>query len=233
MFAGVCVPSAAVGHTMMSGAAIPPWMLALTFTAALAAAWAAAGRERGRLFVTATAVTTQLVLHASFSLGQAAATTGKAGGSLAQQWAAVLLCGTPSATSMSAADAARVVRAAGLGSHLLDGRPPPTHSMPGMPGMPGMTHGYDAVGMIGAHLAVAVLCGLWLAYGERTAFRIGRVVATRLTTPIRLILWTPRTPHVPRTRTRLRRDTTRPRSPLLSYVIITRGPPRGIAVATP
>lgn len=248
MFAAVCVPSAAVGHTMVSGTTLPPWMLILTFLSVMAAAWAVAVRERGRLFVTMTAVATQVALHIAFSLGQATAVTAKGSGSLVQQWASVLLCGTSPAMAvspamtMSPADTARVVRAAGLGNQLHS----PPASMPGMPGatgMPGvaghtmgpataaMSHGHSTFGMVAAHLIVAVLCGIWLAYGERTAFRVGRVIATRLAARIRLVLWTPRAPHVPRPRPRHGRTADRPRSLLLCYAIITRGPPIAAAGA--
>lgn len=253
MFAAVCVPSAAIGHEMMSADAIPSWMLLLTFVGTAACAWVLSTRERGRAFVTAITVTTQFALHALFSLGQAsAATTPRGATSFAQQWASVLLCGTP-ATPMSDDSAARIVRAAGLGSRL--GSPPPTAhaiagmgSMPGMgsmqgismPGMTGhstmpamasMSHGYSAVGMVAAHLLVAVLCGLWLAYGERTAFRIGRVIATRILAPVLLILWTPQVSHRVRVRADRARSSRRPRSLLLTHVIATRGPPRAVAAA--
>src|ERR1044072_8375430 len=40
-------------------------------------------------------------------------------------------------------------------------------------------------GMYAAHLIAALLTGLWLAYGERAAFRILRAVAGRLAGPLR------------------------------------------------
>lgn len=149
--------------------------------------------------------------------------------------------------AISPADAARVVRAAGLGSHLTV--PSPTmDSMAGMTSMPGMrsmagmtthpmapamarmTHGYDVVGMVAAHLVAAVLCGLWLAYGERAVFRIGRVLAARLFAPVRLILWSPRPPHRPRVRADVRAAFRCPRSQMLAHAITTRGPPAGARV---
>ncbi|MDI5962416.1 hypothetical protein [Streptantibioticus silvisoli] len=245
MFAAVCVPSAAIGHQLMSGDDIPSWTLLLTFAATTAGAWALSHRERGRTFVTMITVAAQFALHALFSLGQATAATAPRGAaSFARQWASVLLCGTPAAALSDGA--ARLVRAAGLSGRL--GSPPPaTHAMAGMSsmpatgsmrGMPGhsampamapMSHGYGAVGMVAAHLLVAVLCGIWLAYGERTAFRIGRVIATRILTPVLLILWTPRASHRLRVRPDRARSARRPRSLLLTHVIATRGPPRAMA----
>jgi hypothetical protein len=248
MFAAVCVPAAAVGHEMMSGDDTPSWMLLLTFVATAAVAWVLSDRERGRAFVTVSTVTAQFALHALFSLGQATAATAPRGAaSFTQQWASVLLCGTP-ATPISTAIAARLVQAARLGSRL--GNPPPTsHAMAGMSSIPGMgpmpgmtghstmtaaaslTHGYSAVGMVAAHLLAAVLCGLWLAYGERTAFRIGRVIATRLFAPALLLRWTPQASHRPRVGQDRARSSRRPRSLLLTHVIATRGPPRAMAAA--
>jgi hypothetical protein len=187
MFAAVCVPFAALGHIVMSGTGIPGWTLLSAGAVSAAVGWAFTGRERGRAFVTAATVVVQLVLHSLFSLGQAVAAA-RGTGSLAQQWAAVLLCGTEGAARMSPADAERVVRTAGLGSHL-NGPPPGMSSMPGMagshtaasthamgamamPGMGAMSHGYGLVGMVLAHVVAAALCGIWLAYGERAAFQL-------------------------------------------------------------
>ena len=58
--------------------------------------------------------------------------------------------------------------------------------------------------MLAAHLLAALLCGLWLAYGERAAFRVLRAVAGWLAAPLRLPLASPRTPHRP-PRVRVRR----------------------------
>jgi hypothetical protein len=248
MFAAVCVPTAAVGHELMSGTPIPFWMLLLTFFGTVAAAWAFTTRERGRVFVTTVTVTVQFALHALFSLGQTTAAP-RGAASFAQQWASVLLCGMP-ATPMSTDRATRIVRAAGLGSRL--GTPPPAHAMPGTASMPGMgsmpgtpvpgmtghpagtglaalTHDCSTIGMVVAHLLVAVLCGLWLAHGERTAFRIGRVLATRIFAPVLLILWTPRGSRGPRLRPGRSRSSRRPPSLLLAHTIATRGPPGATA----
>ncbi|MFL5996230.1 MAG: hypothetical protein ACJ736_18325 [Streptomyces sp.] len=86
-------------------------------------------------------------------------------------------------------------------------------------------------GMYAAHLLAALLTGLWLAYGERAAFRILRAVAGRLAAPLRLLLALPATPHRPRLRVRRRRSQRAPRLLLLVHAITHRGPPPGIAVA--
>ena len=86
-------------------------------------------------------------------------------------------------------------------------------------------------GMYAAHLLAALLTGLWLAYGERAAFRILRAVAARLVAPLRLLLALPATPHRPRLRVRRPRSQRAPRLLLLVHAISHRGPPQGIAVA--
>ncbi len=256
MFAGVCVPFAALGHIVMSGNGIPGWMLLSAGAVTVVVGWALTGRERGRVLVTGVTVVVQLLLHSLFSLGQAL-TAARGTGSLAQQWAAVLLCGTGTAR-LSPADAERVVRSTGLGSHL-GGPPSAMSSMPGMEDMPGMTtmpgmdgshaaasthamgstamsgmgamtHGYGLVGMALAHLVAAALCGIWLAYGERAAFQLGRAVAVRLFSPLVLLLWTPQAAHRPPPRIRRPRTRRRVRSLLLAHAIITRGPPSPVAV---
>ncbi|GAA3308696.1 hypothetical protein GCM10020295_71420 [Streptomyces cinereospinus] len=64
-------------------------------------------------------------------------------------------------------DAVDAVHAAGVG-HVMDGS--------------------TSFGMAAAHLLAALLCGLWLAHGERAAFRILRAVAGWLAAPLRLPL---------------------------------------------
>jgi hypothetical protein len=85
--------------------------------------------------------------------------------------------------------------------------------------------------MLAAHLLAAVLCGLWLAYGERAAFRILRAAAGWLAAPLRLLLALPVTPDRPRVHLRRRRSDRAPRLLLLVHAITSRGPPVGTAVA--
>ncbi|MEV7073160.1 hypothetical protein [Streptomyces sp. NPDC093990] len=101
----------------------------------------------------------------------------------------------------------------------------------------GTSSGVDALsflvpfGMYAAHLLAALLTGLWLAYGERAAFRVLRAFAARLVAPLRLLLALPATPHRPRPRMRRSRSRRAPRLLLLVHAISHRGPPAGIAVA--
>ncbi|WP_030663693.1 hypothetical protein [Streptomyces cellulosae] len=90
--------------------------------------------------------------------------------------------------------------------------------------------GASSFGMLAAHLLAALLCGLWLAHGERAAFRIMRTVAGRLATPLRLLLALPVTPDRPRPSGRRPRSDRAPRLLLLVHAITSRGPPAGTAV---
>jgi hypothetical protein len=90
--------------------------------------------------------------------------------------------------------------------------------------------GTASLGMLIAHLLAALLCGLWLAYGEQAAFAILRSVADRILLPLHLIgqqqpvvVQQPRN-QVQDSRAPLQRF-------LLVHAITSRGPPRGIAVA--
>lgn len=97
--------------------------------------------------------------------------------------------------------------------------------------MSAATTGTSSPGMLTAHLLAALLCGLWLAHGERATFRVLRAVAGRLTAPLRLLLALPAPPHRPRLRPRRPRSQRAPRLLLLVHAITSRGPPPGIAVA--
>ncbi|MFJ9114040.1 hypothetical protein ACIRJO_00685 [Streptomyces sp. NPDC102394] len=91
--------------------------------------------------------------------------------------------------------------------------------------------GSSSLGMLGAHLLAALLCGLWLAYGERAAFRILRAVGARLAAPLRLLLPPPPSPHHTRPRFGRPRSDRAPRLLPLVHTITSRGPPVGTAVA--
>ncbi len=87
-----------------------------------------------------------------------------------------------------------------------------------------------AFGMLAAHLLAALLCGLWLAYGEKAAFRILRAAAGRLAAPLRLLLALPAPPERPRLRLGRGGADRVPRL-FLVHAITSRGPPVGPAVA--
>lgn len=257
MFAAVCVLLATVGHVLMSGMAVPWWAMSAAFVGTAAVAWSLAGRERGPFTVVAATVAVQAALHSGFSLAQSVLHPSlPSGTSFARQWAAYLTCGEGTASTLSARDALKVVSEAGLGG--LVSQPPGTvlhgaaahvhHGMHDMAGMTGMTGaasgatgtlvpagghdmaGMSPAGMLAAHLLAALLCGLWLAYGEQGAFRVLRAVAGWLWTPLRLLVGLAPAAVPPRIRVRrVRRSRALPQL-FLVHAITSRGPPTGTAV---
>ncbi|MFI2510464.1 hypothetical protein [Streptomyces sp. NPDC018972] len=90
--------------------------------------------------------------------------------------------------------------------------------------------GDSSAGMLAAHLLAALLCGLWLGYGERAVFRVLRTVGGWLAAPMRLLFLAPVPPRRPSPRVRRRRRSDRvPRLLLLVHAITSRGPPAGAA----
>ncbi|MYT20616.1 hypothetical protein GTW69_09990, partial [Streptomyces sp. SID7760] len=127
-------------------------------------AWILAARERGLLAVTSATVAVQAVLHTGFSLAQAAVSP-----STAQA--------PPPGAGGHAHHAAHTMGMAGSGMTMPVQTPvrmplPVPVPLPMAAGH-GIGSGSAApTGMLAAHLLAALLCGLWLAYGERGAFRV-------------------------------------------------------------
>ncbi|MDG9723158.1 hypothetical protein [Streptomyces sp. DH41] len=234
VFAAVCVLLAALGHTLMSTTAVPWWAVVAGASATGAAAWWLAARERGRLAVVCAALAAQTALHASFSLAQATVRPRPSGGaSLARRWLDVLLCRMPSDSGAEQGAMSIPMSAADHSTHAVHSAPS-AHGVnalgPVDPGGHAMGD-MSSTGMLAAHLVAALLCGLWLAHGERAAFRIVRSLAARLVAPLRLLLVPlPAPPHRPRVRARRAASIRSPRRLLLAHAITTRGPPAGVAV---
>ncbi|MFD9188419.1 hypothetical protein ACFWCA_09365 [Streptomyces phaeochromogenes] len=224
VFAAVCVVLAALGHVMMSGSSVPWWTMAAGGAVTGGAGWCLAARERGLPLIVTVVVVAQGLLHTGFSLAQSAAppvargSIGSAGRDMdsAHMGAAAMdsvHMGSVHTGSTDAMDMGHM--GSGPMAH-------PAHDMDGM----------SSLGMLAAHLLAALLCGLWLAYGERAAFRILRAVAGRLAAPLRLLLHAmPAPPHRPRVRVPRRSPDRSPRRLLLVHAITSRGPPVGTAVA--
>ncbi|POX56482.1 hypothetical protein C3489_05410 [Streptomyces sp. Ru71] len=238
VFAAVCVLLAALGHVLMSGRDVPAWALAGGAAGTAAAGWCLAGRERGLPAIVAVVVATQALLHEAFELAQSAA-----GGTAVPMGSTHMShMGMDHMAAMVHAGTAHMAMGQTSMSplHMSQMSMPPLHmSHTGMPGVPGMDMGAmghsmtgsSSFGMFAAHLLAALLCGLWLAYGERAAFRILRAVAGRLAAPLRLLLALPVTAHRPRLTPRRPRSDRAPRLLLLVHAITSRGPPLGTAVA--
>ncbi|WP_234387013.1 hypothetical protein, partial [Streptomyces scabiei] len=168
VFAAVCVLLAALGHVTMSGTTVPWWAMAAGSVTAGGTGWLLARRERGPVLVGSCVVAAQAVLHLSFSLAQALVPLRASGEATSL---ASMAHGTSATHSMGSMEHAGIV-------HSLH------HGTGGMPW----------AGMLVAHLLAALLCGLWLALGERAAFRVLRACAARLVAPLLLILRPPTPP---------------------------------------
>ncbi|MGW0882674.1 hypothetical protein [Streptomyces sp. NPDC002671] len=205
VFAAMCVLLAALGHVLMSGSDVPAWALAVGGAVTGAVGWCLAGRERGLALIVTVVVAAQTVLHEAFSYAQSASGTSDGSASMGM-------------SGMDSMD---------MGAMHMDhtGMSPMDHMGHSMDG------GSSSFGMLAAHLLAAVLCGLWLAYGEKAAFRILRAAAGWLAAPLRLLLALPGTPDRPRVHLRRRRSDRAPRLLLLVHAITSRGPPVGTAVA--
>ncbi|MEV6260119.1 hypothetical protein AB0M42_05055 [Streptomyces sp. NPDC051784] len=250
-FAAVCVVLAATGHVLMSGVPVPGRTISVALLGTAAAAWVLAGRERGPAAVTTAAVGAQAALHTAFTLAHTVTRAPSPPVSYAHRWAEELLCGNE-ASGLTEREAAGVVERAGLGD--LIHRPPSgtsgisvasladtgAHATQAMGA--GSTGGVEPVvhdgmaemssaGMLAAHLLAAVVCGLWLAHGERALFRLLRAFAARLWTPIGLLLRLVAPARSPRPRVRHRRTEGALAQLLLVHSITSRGPPGGAAAA--
>lgn len=208
MFAAVCVLLAALGHVLMSGAQVPWWALAVGAVATGAAGWCLAGRERGLPLITSVVVAAQTALHRGFELARPSGSA-EAGAVSAD------------AMDMGSAHMSHTVHM-GPNAHM-DHVAPTGHLLDGA---------YtSSSGMFAAHLLAALLCGLWLAHGERAAFALLRAVAARLAAPLRLVLALPVAVERPRPRVPRGRTDRSPRRLLLVHAITSRGPPAGTAVS--
>ncbi|WP_330281620.1 hypothetical protein [Streptomyces sp. NBC_00588] len=216
VFAAVCVLLAALGHVLMSGNDVPAWVLAAGLAATGTVGWCLAGRERGLPLIVAVVVAAQTVLHEAFSLAQSSS------GGAASNGMKSMDMGSMHMGSMH------------MGSMPMDSMDMGHMDMGRMPHTGPMTHSMDgwgsSYGMLAAHLLAALLTGLWLAYGEKAAFRILRAVAARLAAPLRLLLALPPALDRPRGHPRRPRSDRAPSLRLLVHAITTRGPPAGTAV---
>ncbi|MFE2941400.1 hypothetical protein ACFXKG_20390 [Streptomyces sp. NPDC059255] len=209
VFAAVCVPLAAVGHALTSGAsghAISVPVLLAAYGTTAGAAWLAGGRRRGALSIGAGLLTFQGLLHLLFA------------GAL--PWYGFA--------------ASRHTPHAGGGARMDMG--PAAEPMPGQASAPGAGSGLDvglgelfggSAAMLAAHCVAAAVCALWLAQGEAAFFRLARAVGALAFTPLRLLLVSVRLPAGPRL-IRPRNGTFRAhrfRGVVLAHTVSRRGPP--------
>lgn len=244
LFAAVCVLLAATGHILMSGRPVAGGVLGAAFAATSAAAWAVGARERGLFSVTAAATAVQTALHSAFSWAQSGdGGTAHAGmGIGGRAGAAGSMSSGPMAHSTMGQlptlerDMGPVGHAGHLDMALLPDAAD-AHAMTSMVSPLGDLGGLghlslpSSSGMLAAHLLAALLSGLWLAYGERGAFRLLRALPAGLFRPLALLLCAAPVP-VDRPRFRPVRpgDERAPRRLHLAHSLVSRGPPRAVAV---
>ncbi|MFD8649618.1 hypothetical protein [Streptomyces mirabilis] len=237
VFAVVCVLLAALGHVMMSGGTVPWWALGASGAVIGGAGWCLAGRERGLPLIVSAVVAAQAVLHSVFSLAQSS-------GSLGVWGAAASVFTGHDMNSMPTGPMSTGPMSMGpmsMGSMSMGSMSPNSLPMDStrmdamdMGAMDHLGHAADgtssSLGMLAAHLLAALLCGLWLAHGERAVFRVLRALAGLLAAPLRLPLALPAPVSRPRPRVRRDRSARAPRRLLLVHAITSRGPPAGTAV---
>ncbi|GCB45376.1 hypothetical protein SNL152K_2666 [Streptomyces sp. NL15-2K] len=219
MFAAVCVLLAALGHVMMSGSHVPAWALGLGLAVTGTAGWCLTGRERGLPLIVAVVVGTQTLLHSAFSVAQSGTVWSAPMGSTHMGGTQAMDSTAPTAPTAPMDSMGTGHMGASHMDHMRD--LDLSHATGG---------GTSSSGMLAAHLLAALLCGLWLAHGERAAFRILRAVGGWLAAPLRPLLALPAPPRPPRPRVRRRRSDRAPRLLLLVHAITHRGPPLGTAV---
>ncbi|MFE7597303.1 hypothetical protein [Streptomyces sp. NPDC057494] len=243
MFAAVCVLLAATGHILMSGHAVPGRTLGAALAGTAVAAWVLGGRERGLLAVTSAAVAFQSALHLVFSWSQSTAGAPSAARSVMDHGGMTMDHMTMhhmdmgrTGMSQRGMTSAAMDHAGMVMDHMAMGHMAAAPS-PVVPSGHDMTDMTSSAGMLAAHLLAALLSGLWLALGERAAFRLLRAVPARLLRPLGLLGLLGLLLSVPPAavdRPRIRRarpgDGRVPRRLLLARALLTRGPPRAIAV---
>ncbi|MEU2743982.1 hypothetical protein ABZ656_54345 [Streptomyces sp. NPDC007095] len=222
VFAVVCVLLAALGHVMMSGGTVPWWALGGSGALIGGAGWCLAGRERGLPLIVSAVVAAQAVLHSVFSLAQSSGSLGVWGAA-----ASVFTGHDMNSMPMGPMSMSSMSRnSVPMDSTRMDAMD--------MGVMDHLGHAADgtssSLGMLAAHLLAALLCGLWLAHGERAVFRVLRSLAGLLAAPLRLPLALPAPVSRPRPRVRRDRSARAPRRLLLVHAITSRGPPAGTAV---
>ncbi|MFI8962421.1 hypothetical protein ACIGO8_09915 [Streptomyces sp. NPDC053493] len=249
MFAAVCVLLSATGHILMAGRGVAGWALGLAFAGTCATAWVLADRERGLAAVTTAAVAVQTVLHTVFSWSATGMVGTTAGVGPAPTSPTDHLASMADMAHMAHMDhTAHMSHMGHLGHSPMDMATDMGLSMGmsagmGMPGMPEaavghhvMTDTSTGLGMLAAHLLAALLSGLWLAYGERAAFRVLRALPAARFSPARFLrlllalVAVPPVPDRPRPRPARAADERAPRRLLFAHAVISRGPPPALAV---
>ncbi|MYS11960.1 hypothetical protein GTW71_37300 [Streptomyces sp. SID6041] len=174
VFTAVCVVLSALGHAIAACAGIPLWTLLAGFLGVFGVTVLFTGRERSLGFVVGALAGGQLGLHVLFGLGQLRlALSDKADDALVRM-AARLVCGAGT-SSLTSADATRIVREAGMdpsaataahagaGGHF--GHAATAATTPGGELLPGLP-------MVLGHLLAALATGWLLRRGDLALVRL-------------------------------------------------------------
>ncbi|MFI9001590.1 hypothetical protein [Streptomyces sp. NPDC053541] len=113
VFTAVCVVLSGLGHALAACAGIALWSLVAGFLGVFGVIVLFTGRERSLPAIVTALAGGQLALHALFGLGQRRLVTGPQADEALLRLAAKLVCGG-GATTLSPAEAARIVSDAGL-----------------------------------------------------------------------------------------------------------------------
>jgi hypothetical protein len=186
VFALVCVALSAAGHGLASHDAVPGWALLAAWLGVWAVAAVFAGRERSLPGIAGLLLAGQLLLHTLFDLSENGVAGQARHMSQTEVLAGRLLCGAHGGhmagmNGMSAMDAERIVREAGLTPHI--------HPSAAPPGVCGMLS--SAAPMVLGHVLAALAAGWFLRRGEAALWRLVRLAARAAavsTFPLRLAL---------------------------------------------
>ncbi|WP_328943631.1 hypothetical protein OG259_20780 [Streptomyces sp. NBC_00250] len=171
VFTAVCVVLSALGHAIAACAGIALWTLLAGFLGVFGITVLFAGRERSLGVVVGALAVGQLGLHALFGLGQHQLALSAQADDALVRMAARLVCGAGT-SSLSSADATRIIRDAGLdpatasGAHAHLGHAATSATAPTGELLPDLP-------MLLGHLLAAVATGWLLRRGDRA---LGRLV---------------------------------------------------------
>lgn len=174
MFTAVCVVLSGLGHALAACAGIELWSLVAGFLGVFGVIVLFTGRERSLPAIVTALATGQLALHTLFGLGQRRLVTGPQADEALLRLAAKLVCGG-GASTLSPADAARIVGDAGLAP-----------AVPATTGTTGGVHAHMAgmadpavhvsllpsLPMLLAHLLAALATGWLLRRGDLALGRL-------------------------------------------------------------
>lgn len=163
VFAGVSLSLSAGGQLLVTGAPLPVATTLWAWLAVFALALLLSGGERGFVRIAALLVPLELVLNATFNLGQADCGPGAPTGRTLNGLPTLLLCG------------GGPVHGGVLGQGLL------------RLAVPTRPSAAEFALLLAVHLAVALLAALWLRQGEAAVFRTLRTVAALAAAPLRVL----------------------------------------------